>query len=144
MLKEQSTNTKSTERLAGQGFSEGVERIEFGLPLKKKYVSLLRLVVSGICLRSDCTYDTIEDIKLAVDEAFLLAIKQNGIQFKEILISFVVSGDMMEIEVPFIAQKPSNNSMGLFLIRSLTDEVTLTDESGVTILKMKKVLREKG
>lgn len=120
------------------------ENIEFSLPLKKKYVSLLRLVVSAICVRMDCTYDLIEDVKLSVDEAFLLAIKQKGKQAKDIMISFAISPELIEIDFPFPAEKPRQNSMGIFLIKSLMDDISFVDNTGFAVLKMKKIIKGRG
>lgn len=128
----------------GNKITEQSENIEFTLPLKKKYVSLLRLVVSAICVRMDCTYDIIEDVKLSVDEAFLLAIKQKGKQENDIMISFSVSPENIEINFPFPAEKPRKNSMGIFLINSLMDDITFVNDAGFTVLKMKKVIKERG
>jgi len=47
--------------------------VDLVLPLQKQYAQVLRLAVAGIASRLDFNWEQVEDIKLAAEEAFLLA-----------------------------------------------------------------------
>ena len=43
--------------------------IEIRVPAKSQYVSVIRLTISGLATRIGFSYDEIEDLKIAADEA---------------------------------------------------------------------------
>ena len=135
--------------------------IEMRVPASAEYVSLIRLTLSGVFSRAGATYDDIEDAKIAVSEAVTNAVKhaykeKNNVGiiniYFEILedkIKIVISdkGDSFDYEIgPY--DKDENidflreGGLGLFLIESLMDEVTVYKESGVTISMTKYIKKE--
>lgn len=127
--------------------NEGVDRISVDVPLDEKYGHLLRLAVSGIGLRMDYTYDDIEDLKLAVDEAYLLAIREGSRQ-ERASVEFLVHEDRMEILFHGLQanslpeQSPDLESFGLFLIKGVMDEVNFAADDGADVLRMTKFLKK--
>lgn len=138
--------------------------IEMRVPASAEYVSLIRLTLSGVFSRAGATYDDIEDAKIAVSEAVTNAVKhaykeKNNVGiiniYFEILedkIKIVISdkGDDYETTKSKIGpyDKDENidflreGGLGLFLIESLMDEVTVYKESGVTISMTKYIKKE--
>ena len=140
--------------------------IEMRLPASAEYVSLIRLTLSGVFSRAGASYDDIEDAKIAVSEAVTNAVKhaykneqENGrinlcFEILENQIKIVISdqGESFDYEAIKAKLGPYNNNenidflreggLGLFLIESLMDEVTVCKESGVTISMIKNIKKE--
>ena len=47
------------------------------LPIEKEFARLLRLMVSGVASRMDFDLDAVDDLKIAVEEAFLTAMRHS-------------------------------------------------------------------
>lgn len=140
--------------------------IEMKLPASAEYVSLIRLTLSGVFSRAGASYDEIEDSKIAVSEAVTNAVKhayknkkENGMinLYFELFsdkIKIVISdqGESFDYETTKSKLGPYNDNenidflreggLGLFLIESLMDEVTVSKESGVTISMIKYINKE--
>lgn len=134
----------------GQGTegSQMADVISVFLPPDERYVHLLRLTVSGIGLRMDLTYDDVEDLKLAVNEAFLLAIGHS--RDERVGVDFQMSGDSAEVlfrsvgDLAEHAEGDDHESLGLFLIKGVMDEVEFETSNEETSLRMvKKLAKEK-
>ncbi|ARJ51962.1 anti-sigma B factor RsbW [Staphylococcus lutrae] len=140
--------------------------IEMRVPASAEYVSLIRLTLSGVFTRVGAHYDDIEDAKIAVSEAVTNAVKHAYKGKKEkgyIHVCFEVSSNRIKIVVSdqgdsFNYQETKQNlgpyqdnenidflregGLGLFLIESLMDEVTVDKEAGVTISMIKYIKKE--
>jgi len=127
--------------------SDQTDRVVVEVPLDEKYGHLLRLAVSGIGLRMDYTYDDIEDLKLAVDEAYLLAIRGSGNDGRT-AVEFLVHPDRMEILFRGVhpealsEDRGDMESFGLFLIQGVMDEVDFPQQKGGDVLRMVKLLKK--
>ncbi|REH82545.1 anti-sigma B factor RsbW [Staphylococcus felis] len=140
--------------------------IEMRVPASAEYVSLIRLTLSGVFTQSNATYDDIEDAKIAVSEAVTNAVK-HAYKNKEIKgfinIVFEIFADYIKITVSdqgesfdYQATKAQlgpyqddenvdflrEGGLGLFLIESLMDEVTVDKDTGVTISMIKYIRKE--
>ena len=129
--------------------------IEMRLPASAEYVSLIRLTLSGVFSRAGASYDDIEDSKIAVSEAVTNAVKHAYKKNSETgIIKIVISdqGESFDYEATKSHLGPYNDNenidflreggLGLFLIESLMDEVTVYKESGVTISMIKYIKKE--
>ncbi|SUM70039.1 serine-protein kinase RsbW [Staphylococcus hominis] len=140
--------------------------IEMKLPASAEYVSLIRLTLSGVFTRAGASYDDIEDSKIAVSEAVTNAVKhaykhseQNGMinicfELFDDKIKIIISdqGESFDYESTKSKLGPYQENenidflreggLGLFLIESLMDEVTVSKESGVTISMIKYIKKE--
>ena len=140
--------------------------IEMKLPASAEYVSLIRLTLSGVFTRAGASYDDIEDSKIAVSEAVTNAVKhaykhseQNGMinicfELFDDKIKIIISdqGESFDYESTKSKLGPYQENenidflreggLGLFLIKSLMDEVKVSKESGVTISMIKYIKKE--
>ncbi len=113
------------------------------VPGNPKYVGVVRLAISGLACRLDLTYEDVEDIKLAVAEACAKAITHGNGQ--EISIDCEISDDCLNLSVSDKGTGPQDDEdLGIFLIRSLMDEVNfhLLNGQGCR-LSMKKYFGKK-
>jgi len=129
-----------------------IDTIEMNMPSKPEYVGVVRLTVSAIANRMGFDIEEIEDIKVAVAEGCTNAIK-HGLD-KNFHINFLVSDSSLsivikdegkgcnpcKIEEPDLLN-PKEGGLGLFIIKSLMDEVEFTSKEGSgSIIKMTKCL----
>ncbi|MFH0926604.1 MAG: anti-sigma B factor RsbW [bacterium] len=125
------------------------DMIELTIPCKSEYVGVVRLTVSGIASRMAFSYDDIEDVKVAVGEACINAIKhaypssvKKEIEDNKILIRCTISPSKIDIFVKDTGvgfnysqvnpnQKrdiPPKTGLGIFLMQSLMDSVIYKTE----------------
>ena len=97
-------------------------------------VSVIRLTTSGIASKMGFTMEDIEDLKVAISEACTNAIKHS--KQNEFEVKFFVNESRLDVEVidngigydiSSIAEpdlkNPKTSGLGLFIIKSLMDEV---------------------
>lgn len=129
-----------------------LETIKMEVTSNPEYVSIIRLTVSGIANKIGFSLDDIEDIKVAVSEACTNAIKhslddkflvqfsilENGITIE---VEDKGSGyDVQSLQEPDLTD-PKESGLGLFIIKTLMDEVSTTSNSNEgTRVKMTKYL----
>ncbi|PAB58425.1 ATP-binding protein [Anaeromicrobium sediminis] len=129
------------------------------VPSKAEYVNVVRLTTSAVASRMGFNIEEIEDIKVAVAEACTNAIKYgkyscNEKDLENFNIKYCVEYDKMIVEIQdngkgFCTEdieepdltSPKEGGLGIFIIRSLMDEVDIISapEKG-TIIKMIKYL----
>ncbi|MGV3487962.1 MAG: anti-sigma B factor RsbW [Tuberibacillus sp.] len=140
------------------------DTINLTIPAKPDYIGVVRLTISGIASRMGFLYDDIEDIKVAVSEAITNAVqhaypnKEDGV----ISIKIKVLDNRMDIDVAdngrsFNIVETSRNlksldsstsfeqlnegGLGLYLIETLMDSVSISSDSGV-VVRMSKFLNK--
>lgn len=132
-------------------------KISLVLPGIPEFVSVARLTLSGIANRMGFNVDAIEDLKVAVSEACTNAMKHGcNLEKDSYHVDYFVSNDKLIIDVRdkgrgfSVAEvgepdlvNPKENGLGLYIIRTLMDEVevTSTNEEG-TVIRMIKQLEE--
>lgn len=144
--------------------TEALDRIELKIPAKPEFIGIARLTTSGIANRMGYSYDDIEDIKIAVSEACTNAVNHAYKESEQGTVNVILNiyDDRIEILVvdqgqsfdyehvirnlePINAEKAiehmNEGGLGLFLIETLMDEVTISGHSGI-IVKMTKFLRK--
>jgi serine/threonine-protein kinase RsbW len=129
--------------------------IELRMPSKAEWVRVARLAIAGIASRLDFSMEDVEDLKLAVAEAYTNCIQHAG-DSGEVRISCEVlpSGLTVTVEdrgkgydgglaAAAAADGPKVGGLGVFLIRTLMDEVSYAvDPTAGTKLTMTKYLRK--
>ncbi|MFT8317756.1 MAG: anti-sigma B factor RsbW [Sporolactobacillus sp.] len=146
---------------------EKEDLIKLIIPAKPEYVSIARLACSGAAGRMGYSFDDIEDIKVAVSEACTNVVKHaykqrpsagtielniecannsltiividNGASFN----AEEVLNDLKPIDPTMSLDEVGEGGLGLFLINTLMDEVTISSDFGV-IVKMAKFLKRDG
>jgi serine/threonine-protein kinase RsbW len=142
------------EPLTLQSETEDGGLVELRIPSRAEWVGVARLAIAGIASRLQFSIEDIEDLKLAVAEACTNCI-QHASQSDSIAISCRIRPDKLIMTVedsggdasaeslaPKRLGEPQVGGLGVFLIRSLMDDVEyeLHPQSG-TRLTMTKFLR---
>jgi len=128
------------------------ETVDLRIPRKAEWVAVARLTVAGIASRLHFTIEDIEDVKLAVAEACTNAIQApDGGAFIEIRCD--VDGDRLRVAVvnsvdgaappraEVLDEELSVDGLGVFLIRSLMDDVEYEDvpDRGKQLVMVKRL-----
>ena len=128
------------------------ETISMEISSNPEYVSIIRLMVSGVANKVGFSIEEIDDIKVAISEALSNAIKHS--EDNKVFILFDIFENKLIIKVKDngigynhnLVEKhdlnnPKESGMGIFIIESLMDEVKVysKDNQGTTI-KMTKYL----
>ncbi len=104
-------------------------RIYLELPIEKEFARLLRLLVSGIASRMDFDLDAVDDLKIAVEEAFLAAMRRQV--ESPVKISFISSPTSLAIELKGKiapgARDSSADDFGNFILEAVVDELKYGD-----------------
>lgn len=130
------------------------DEIRLSIPNKPEYVGVVRLTVAAIASRIGFDIEKIEDMKVAVAEACTNAITHgcNGTGGYDI--SFVLTGEKITISVYDKGEgcqlenikepdlnKLNEGGLGIFIIKSLMDDVEIISEKGKgMMIKMIKYL----
>lgn len=131
------------------------EKIKLSIPNKGEFVSVVRLTLVAIANRVGFNIEEIEDMKVAIAEACTNAITHgNNMPSESIDIHFTlmekgleivvqdqgVGCDVEKIKDPKI-EELNENGLGIFIIRSLMDDVTIHSEpnQGMTITMTKMI-----
>lgn len=121
------------------------DKIELTLPFKAEYVSVARLVASGVCNRIGFDIETIEDIKVAISEVCSKIVSIGS----EIADSYKIVYDVSEnaLDVVYVCEDTAircifdheRDGLAINIITALMDSVELCDKSN-RIISMSKVL----
>jgi serine/threonine-protein kinase RsbW len=120
-----------------------VNIINLAVPAEPEYVGLIRSTAAHIAAHADLTIDAIDDLRLAVDEAFAVLIAhkpQSGV----VTIQFKIHSEKLDIQLtgPAGSPPPDKSSFAWTVLSALVHEVsTHTSPAGlVTLLLTAKVV----
>ena len=139
--------------------------IEIRVPAKPQYVSVIRLMISGLAVRVGFSYDEIEDLKIATSEAVTNVVHHayNESGEGEVVVGCALFEDKIEIMVsdygvsfnfeeikskvgPYHEEDNvellREGGLGIYLMETLMDEVKMNNEGGVTVFMTKYVTKE--
>ena len=117
--------------------------IDLAVPATPEYVGLIRSAAAYIAAHADLTIDAIDDLRLAVDEAFAVLIAHkpdSGV----VTIKFQIHSERLDIELtgPAGSPPPDKTSFAWTVLSALVHEVSAdTSPAGlVTLLLTAKVV----
>lgn len=122
-----------------------IDRVEMNVPARREYARLIRLAIAGIASRMDFTVDSLEDLKMAIDEAYVIALDD---PVQEVFnVAFFIYPDRLEILVPGLGSAEALEDellqkFGFSILNSVMDKVewTRVDESSRNLLMVKFVV----
>jgi len=140
----------------GQAQHPATDTVELRMDARAENLVLARLALGGVAARAPFKDDVVADLKLAVTEACTNAIEHayNGdSDSNEIVVRFALDDQVLSVEVQDwgvgfdadVERDPEEElrdhaGVGLMLIRSLTDELTIeSDGTGSTVSFAKRL-----
>ena len=132
---------------------DDIDVVELRVPSKAEWVALARLSVAAVASRLHFSIDEIEDIKLAVAEACTNAIQHaHGSSYIEIKCEALAEGLRINVRDYGRGTRPETirsrnieeervGGLGVFLIRSLMDDVTydVHPDNGTQLVMLKRL-----
>jgi serine/threonine-protein kinase RsbW len=120
-----------------------VNTIDLALPAQPEYVGLIRSTAAHIAAHANLTIDAIDDLRLAVDEAFAVLIAHKP-ETGVVTIRFTIGSEQLDIELtgPAGSPPPDKSSFAWTVLSALVHEVSAqTSPAGlVTLLLTAKVV----
>jgi len=121
-----------------------VDKVEMTLPAKKEYARFLRLAVAGIASRMNFNVDSLEDLKIGLEEAYLLAINNPDQELFNVM--FEVHEDRLEVMVTGLGatdglDEELSLKFGFSILNSVMDEVEWIKADGTKNLRMVKIIQ---
>ncbi len=117
--------------------------IDLAVPANPEYVGLIRSAAAHIAAHADLTIDAIDDLRLAVDEAFAVLIAHKP-ESGAVSIRFTIHSEQLDIELtgPTGSPPPDKSSFAWTVLSALVHEVSAaTSPAGlVTLLLTAKVV----
>ncbi|HVV75249.1 MAG TPA: anti-sigma regulatory factor [Mycobacteriales bacterium] len=96
------------------------------LPASSAYLTVLRTATAGLAARLDFTIDEIEDLRIAVDEACAMLLRQ-ALPGADITCEFQLEGDSMSVTVSVITvdgEEPSRDTFAWTVLTALAGDVS--------------------
>ncbi len=116
-----------TDAVRGDPEVEQVEEIKLSLPAIVAYSRVARLAVTGLASRVGFSYDEIEDLRIAVDEASTLLLR-GAVLGDQLRAVFVLDQDSMAIEVSGpTTTLPQRSSIAWTVLEALAGQVEASD-----------------
>lgn len=112
--------------------------IELAVPASPDYVGLIRSAAAHIAAHADLTLEAIDDLRLAVDEAFAVLIAHQP-ETGRVTVSFHVHDDSLEIAMtgPAGSPVPDRDSFAWTVLTALVHEVKAqTSSDGLVTLHL--------
>jgi serine/threonine-protein kinase RsbW len=129
--------------------------IALRLPPKTQYLPVVRAAMGVIAGEMSFNYDEIVQLRVAVSEAFELAVRAAGeiiapVAITEVEVRFIIALDRLEVNILYLREGVARitseaSEESLALLKSLVDEVELTGgTAGKPLIRLLKYLPNGG
>jgi len=121
------------------------DRVTLTVPARGEYAKTVRMTAAALVSRMDMSYDDVDDVRMAAEEAFIFAADTLS-EDDSVQMTFYVEDGRISIEV-ILGDEPGvpddeverRTSYATFILQSVCDEYELsTDAQGVRSLKLLK------
>ncbi|WP_067169132.1 anti-sigma factor [Microtetraspora niveoalba] len=107
------------------------DAVSVRLPAVSAYLSVLRTATAGLAARLDFTLDQIEDLRIAVDEACAMLLRQ-AVPGTDLVAEFELTGQEMTVRVEVNTvgvTVPKRDDFAWMVLTALADDVDATSDS---------------
>ena len=128
----------SSERDIDKELAETTEIVTLTIPGTGAYLGILRTATAGIAARQRFTLDAIEDLRIAVDEACNLLLKEDP---SEIACSFTCERGSIDVELSVPSSGAEQHWTDTFawqLLSSLADDVSVREDTAHLAIRLQK------
>jgi serine/threonine-protein kinase RsbW len=112
---------------------EGRDEISLELPADSRFLGTLRGLARSLAAQCDLTVDEVEDVQMAIDEAFVLLIPYASDDESSITAEFALATGQVDIEVSLPSQstdEPDQSGLSWTVLEALTDKVKVDAGAG--------------
>jgi len=122
------------------------DTITLTVPARGEYARTVRMTAAALVGRTEMTYDDVEDVRMAAEEAFVYAVDTLP-EGSDVRFEFVLTDDSIEIGVPLGIEKVASDdeseraaAYAVFILESVCDEYEFTSgEAGAHLRLLKRV-----
>ncbi|WP_067125828.1 anti-sigma factor [Microtetraspora malaysiensis] len=107
------------------------DAVSVRLPAVSAYLSVLRTATAGLAARLDFTLDQIEDLRIAVDEACAMLLRQ-AVPGTDLVAEFELTGEEMTVRVEVNTvgvTTPKRDDFAWMVLTALADDVDAISDS---------------
>jgi anti-sigma regulatory factor (Ser/Thr protein kinase) len=115
----------------------GRDEVTLELPADSRFLGALRGMARALAAQGDLTADGVEDVQMAIDEAFVLLIPLAEASSAKIGVGFAVTEGQIDIELSLAsANSPNIDRGGLSwtVLEALADELDVVTSSGQVVI----------
>lgn len=118
------------------------DRVVLTVPVRSEFARTVRIAAAELATRAEMDLDSIEDVRLAVDEAFVFASERAA--GSALTFTFDVAPGFISLEVTPLVSGCSNEDAdparryARFILESICDEFELADGDGACSLRLVK------
>jgi serine/threonine-protein kinase RsbW len=118
---------------------DGDDVVALTVPAAAGYLGVVRTATAGLAARLQFTLDEIEDLRIAVDEACTMLLRNAAAQ-ADLTCRFMLTEEavLVTISVAAEAQPTRPHSLSWQVLTSLASDVSLSQEDGRTSLQFRK------
>lgn len=118
------------------------DRITLTVPARSDYARTVRMTAAELAARLGMSYDEVDDVKMAAEEAFVYACDRSGEQ-EEIAFAFIAEEGALTIEVGPLASCCVNGEVhstsegyAEFILQSVCDEFAIEHSEGSCMIRL--------
>jgi serine/threonine-protein kinase RsbW len=119
------------------------DRVVLSVPARGEFARMVRLASAELAVRAGMNIDDVDDVKLAVEEAFVYACER--VSSGELIFSFTLAEGSVELllgPLPGICDDDSGAEAGdryaRFILESVCDEYELVEREGSCFVRLVK------
>jgi serine/threonine-protein kinase RsbW len=119
------------------------DRVVLSVPARGEYARTVRLAAAELAARTGMTIDDADDVKLAVEEAFVLACARDRLD--EVVFTFSLGDGYLELLVGPLPQPceaaddgEPESRYARFILESVCDEYEFTEREGACWIRLVK------
>jgi serine/threonine-protein kinase RsbW len=122
------------------------DRITLTVPAKSEYAKTVRMTAAALVSRTGMTYDEVDDVRMAAEEAFVYAVDTLP-EDAEVRFVFTIADDVVSIDVPLGSEEPGSDeeaerraAYATFILASVCDSYEfVSDDTGAHLRLLKRV-----
>lgn len=121
------------------------DRITLTVPARGEYAKTVRMTAAALVSRMGMTYDQVDDVRMAAEEAFIYAVESVG-EDCDVRMEFLLSDDAIELSVCLGESVPAGDpdldsraAYATFILQSVCDRYEFaSDVNGIPYLRLMK------
>lgn len=114
------------------------DRITLTVPARGDYARTVRMAAAELATRMGMSYDEVDDVRMAVEEAFVYACDVAD-EDHDVIFTFTVGDGELSVEVgplPVTDEGDAAENYAEFILRSVCDEFAIEHEGGTCTMRL--------